>query len=973
MSDLLKNALILDTETLGLGRGSPIHELALYDFETRTAKEWILNPRAVVVTGGKTKQDVLRFSSRASDIHTAKEFSSWSDAIAFQIATESGTVSPSDVTMDHIRQTNSFLADSLEANKFPYLTGGVPSAAQLKERAQLFGREGITLEKMGRISPTEMISTLGQEIKGKTVWIANAAFESKQIGAQIGADIHYQQQYLEAETRYKQLMQQRDQLTQRLGKGNDDEIRRQIANIDKNPNITRYHDLKAKVNSSGNFKAAAALETFGSSPDALYVTGKEVNAARTQARVTGDWTKVYQAYKQYTPKAGETAVRDIQDVTKAMMSYGKKLGILNARDDVYFGTGIDITARLFGSTEDNASLAKLLFQTEEVHRAAEDAALSERYVLEKAVAFTDALDTVYNQKAGYEELLRQAHQGKGLLSQAADFFARLEAIGSELNRDAVRKRLGRAMTDMLKDGFTYQTNGIERIASMEQRNPLGSRVTVSRAVYGQTSFNNMEDYVDFLKSDSRYTDFGINIDAEYAQLREAVRGLGHEDAAKAIQSYTHNASKKTASVITADADRLLKVSGQSRLKGFLRPSSAAPLISEIASTFQGGSKAGKIFGAASMGLAAQGAIWSLSPMGAMGDTKNSILAYTYEDYAKAHAEHGLANQGFAKRDRKMNSDFGSPYQGDSTSSNILYLQQQYRDMQAVRNDKYAADHYDRDTGLFGRSGPYNVVKQYSRSFQGRRDNSIHTQNQLSNYMYENISEFAGSALSSAESSGLTLDSLATKISTSSSKHRFARTATYLLGAYNKTTGGGISSALGLGSKEFAEQANSSNFDEMLRRYSMTFSSKGSSSLDDVTMHQAGQFFDMPSASSIVADTMSPNKYSRQSRTPQPFMTQPNSVDWTSINQPVLTDLSRLMSTKGTNSNPNSLRNSYAKAQRNRDLIVDGMSSVKTSGKPKSPQDFSVHKRNLNIRRKLAVGQRAVNQDFGKSPINHHIM
>jgi hypothetical protein len=130
MSDLLRNALVLDTETLGLGRGSPIHELALYDFESRTVKEWILDPRAVAVTGGKTKQDILRFSSSASDIHQAVEFKDWQSAIAFQISMESGVVSESDVTMDHIRQTNSFLADALDEEKFPHLVGKAPTAAE---------------------------------------------------------------------------------------------------------------------------------------------------------------------------------------------------------------------------------------------------------------------------------------------------------------------------------------------------------------------------------------------------------------------------------------------------------------------------------------------------------------------------------------------------------------------------------------------------------------------------------------------------------------------------------------------------------------------------------------------------------------------------------------------------------------------------------------------------------------------------
>ncbi len=81
-------------------------------------------------------------------------------------------------------------------------------------RARAFSGEGNDLQTQKRhVTPTEMISTLSQEVKGKTVWIANAAFESKQIGAQIGADIHLDTKYREAEVQVQQLTQQRQQLT----------------------------------------------------------------------------------------------------------------------------------------------------------------------------------------------------------------------------------------------------------------------------------------------------------------------------------------------------------------------------------------------------------------------------------------------------------------------------------------------------------------------------------------------------------------------------------------------------------------------------------------------------------------------------------------------------------------------------------------------------------------------------------------
>ncbi len=1063
MSDLLRNALILDTETLGLGRGSPIHELALYDFEARSVKEWILTPRAVASSGGNPQQDALKLTTRAGEKHVAHSFKNWRKAIEFQILAESGMYYE-DITLDQIKSVNPFLASALEADKFPHLSDREPTRAEKVSRARAFSAQGIRLQTQKRhVTPTEMISTLSKEIQGKTVWIANAAFESKQIGAQIGADIHLDAKYREAEVKVQSLNHERQQLSQQLGKGNDDEIRRRIAHLDRNPAFGRFQALKDKANSSGDFKRKSALETFGPGTDALYVTGKEINAARVTAQATGDWTKVYKAYKQYTPKAGETAVRDILDITKSMMSYGRKLGLMKGGSH-HFGTGIDISARLLGSLEADPKKALELLTTAEVHRAAEDVAVSEKYVLEKMLNLTEALETVHEKGAGYEDILKQAELGDGPLANASKYFKRLEYLGKELNTDSVRKRLARAQLDMITQQATWQVSGTERITALKQQNPLGHSVRIPRAVLQKTKFTDMDEFVDWLKTDSRYTDFGVDVDAQYAEMRKVIADKGHAEAAEALETYKKFGTERVTSRIQVDAKKIMEIGNGGALKNVIRSRQGHSAITGfVDSTLGMASGAGKKFAAASMGVAALGAIWSLGGGKSSETRQASIVALDYQDYARMHSQNGLTHQGMASESRKTRTDFGSPYQGMQGSAVVAVDQKLLQEREKYLRQQYGVRHFDPEYGLFGIGGPFRQSMKYfgdgtrvNDGYQGLRGASLVSLN-LSDGNWKVSADDADTI--SVQRGGLRgavasffgmnksysfrmagTDSTETDHGPQSyhAPQPYAEAATEAFKSMirgsknlelvydpNNTTYGrmmgvlvgdgrnlnfetvrrGMAAHLPYGNpsdsmidysglKIAENQAIATNRGMWSTPWAQTYAAittesgsrltfntlssakniaKNNGTMQMVSLMENAQAHGFVNNQATSAATLIGRQYRVGADKVAPAYMEAKTVPWRSINQQVLNDTHRMQTTKGTNRNANKLAHSRNKASLNKALTLDSMGTTNSVYNQKMPEDFGKYQRSVNIRRKLAAGQRAANQDFGRSPINHHLM
>ena len=79
MSELLRRAIILDTETLGLERGAGMHELAFMDLQTRHLQSFVLHANAVSVQ--TMPQEHTKLAGTSGDVYTAKKYNNWMEAL----------------------------------------------------------------------------------------------------------------------------------------------------------------------------------------------------------------------------------------------------------------------------------------------------------------------------------------------------------------------------------------------------------------------------------------------------------------------------------------------------------------------------------------------------------------------------------------------------------------------------------------------------------------------------------------------------------------------------------------------------------------------------------------------------------------------------------------------------------------------------------------------------------------------------
>lgn len=633
--NLLAQALILDTETLGLRRGSGLHELAIYDLETRRVHEYILEPN-LVIAGAATSQEGTRLATHPLDTHErVKGLKSWRQAIVQQIFVEQGISFPEHDYLEALRNYNRFTYRQIQKGLAPHLRGEQETTSALDARRARMSARGAELRTIGtQISVENLLEgELRRRIKaGSTIWIANAAFESKQIGAQFAAD-------------------------------------------------------------GGGGWLRNMLETSGTSPDMLYVTGQEVNDARTVALATDDWRNVYRAYARYTPAAGEVAVRDILDLTRAFHSYGKHLGIYNGGNT---GLAVDIQSMLQDVTAGRAI-------QRELHRAAEDTALHEAPLLQRMVAMNEALDAVERRTPEGLRLLEQARRGQGAFASASRYFAALQYIQPQLENASVIRRLSRAQQDIATQGYTYVQTGIERFVTEKQSKPDGTEVEMRRGMYGRRRIESLEETLEHLRTGG----YSINLDEQYERfVREAGETvpdiLAYEE--RAVQRELDKAASalKNAPVGNARLQSAIR-----RLQG----DSFADMAIRATSGLRG--RSGALVGAlgivAGVGAAAATASTPVEPAG-------SVVDYNYQDWLREQER--LDHQGIAGSRRALNTDFGSPYQGPATAFGVLADQDFLRERERYLRSQYNISHYDPQRGVFGVLGPFSYARKGYQYLQG---------------------------------------------------------------------------------------------------------------------------------------------------------------------------------------------------------------------------------------------------------------
>ena len=689
--DLLRNAVIMDTETTGLARGSGIHELAIFDIDKQQVYEYLLKPQLVAVDV-TNPQEMTRLATSATDVHQIVQgIDSWTDLMTAQTTMETGVQHANfDATMSSLKWSNPFLHKALTENKYPHLLGGADSPQQLRAREKALSDFGGVRAKLGQKAAVEDVirpgSAIMSKLRGKTIWIANANFESKQLGAQISGMVEAAQ---------------------------DQNAQKELTTMQR---MMETHNPSIK--------------------DPMYVTGVEVNKARAMAQQTGDWSQVWKAYLAHPPKAGETAVRDIQDVTKAFMSYGRKLGLLES-DDVNFGTGIDLSYKLFGSLDQDPKKAREMLAFDEVHRAAEDAAISEHFVLKKGLKYTSALQEVHEGTTRGQQLIAQAARGQGLLAEASQYFARLQMLKGDIQQENLVKRVARAQEDIIRQGYTAQITGTRGSQIMDQLDVHGSPVKVPRTQYSRNVFHNMEDVISFVDQQENYKQAKSSAVELWQSMQKHVSTASNQREALS-QWVDENTSTVfegrkmglVAAKMRAEQDMLMSTSNRQLGKLVTRQTGRGAkeaLFSamEHLSTYKG--KVGAGIAAGALAITATGASWSLvnGTQQRPNQGRSSAISFNYQEW-KEHQENfyglkqqkyndGMQEQGVSASRRSTRTDFGSPYRGPLASQMVLMDQELLAEREKYLREQYGARHYDPESGVFGLFGAFKSLNAFGRA------------------------------------------------------------------------------------------------------------------------------------------------------------------------------------------------------------------------------------------------------------------
>ena len=633
---MLQNSGILDTETTRLRRAAGMHEFGWLDLDKNTVKEYILNANSIALTP-QNPQDVSALSSSSRDVHIRRAVANWDEVVAAEVFEGTGVRGPRQAIQDALRWSNYFAYEAEIAGTYPHLQGRVENPATRLARLRTFGVAGDLGE---RTSVEALIQThipgiinqklLSDRTQGLTIWGANVGFESKQLGSQIAA------------------MQQAGEQV----------------------------NLKSQ------------LETFNLiNPDPMYVTGVEVNRARASAQITGDWRPVFKAYKENIPKVGEVAVRDIQDVTRSMMSYAKEARLFTG-GSTYFGTGIDVSHRIAAIAKGDTTHMAL----SETHRAAEDAAIHEQYVLKAHTGWAEALQHSEENTSLGILYKQQAAEGIGPLAEVAKASSLLEQIAPQLNRKALIQRLQRAHEDLSTAGVTHQTMGVGSIYDMTQQTPSGDVVNIRRTNPTMKAFTSLEELGEHLAVNDHYGDFGVDVRKETQSFMQA--------ATNRVEGNLYAEREMTSTMASIDwralTPSIRKLSFLDRGTGAIGQAAI-----DVAEHIKG--RPGVLLKGAA-GLAAVGAAWSLVQEKPKDQT--SILGFGYEEWL-ANQE-GMASQGLAKEMRSKNTDFGSPYRGPVVSSEVFHDQEMLAERERWLRQQYGAAMYDSESGLFGN---FSVFKQ----------------------------------------------------------------------------------------------------------------------------------------------------------------------------------------------------------------------------------------------------------------------
>lgn len=284
----------------------------------------------------------------------------------------------------HIQKVLGYLLDSKdtaavsESGIKQFLTESFP------DKADTISDMKIDVKHNQRAS--EAFENFATAMQGKVVFIANAAFESKQIGS-----------YIDAATNIA--------IEKKLGKTDEEQIASTTRYLNKNNipvndiNLKNYREMiKSNIKKEVNPFYKSGIATAVQTGESFYITGKEFNLARSIAFQTGDFSNLFQAFIDHT-RSGD--VRDIQDIIRSQQAMLGKMKVMAYERPL--ALSMEVQGRIYSALEkitpdmdlfktSNVRSVIEALGSKETHIAAGDTGISEAVVLRESLSQSAAIN-----------------------------------------------------------------------------------------------------------------------------------------------------------------------------------------------------------------------------------------------------------------------------------------------------------------------------------------------------------------------------------------------------------------------------------------------------------------------------------------------------------------------------------------------------------------------------------------------------
>ena len=434
-----------------------------------------------------------------------------------------------------------------------------------------------------------------------------------------------------------------------------------------------------------------SLETLPQyTSESLLGTGLEYNRARVYAQSSGDWSGVWKA--AIAPiKEGETATRDIQDLTRSIMSYGQQLGFLNKQNE-YLGASVDLQYRFLHLLEQDQDVALKGFLTGELHQASSDTK-QEFYVLRKSLEMLERLDQLKGMSAYERQQLAMAAGENSDFHRITRYFGAMKEISLTLQQISINERMIRAVQDIQEQGFTSQI--VSSRISSRTNTELATGTDVEIPVMShQRKEMSFDEFTGFLKNSKYFA--GFDTEASVQAFRDFVEVEGKVDLNKLLEFQQTQTRSLQAKLFEGDAGKVLfgKTVNRSHVAQEMFRAGAGQAASKLADLLP-------TKGIAAVGVGAIAAVGALS---LLPDHSEEYKSLTHQNYAQWEAMQpqfpGMSEQGLSAQTRKFNTDFGSPYKGPEVTQQVLADQELLREREKFLRQRYGIKHSKEPGGLF---------------------------------------------------------------------------------------------------------------------------------------------------------------------------------------------------------------------------------------------------------------------------------